>query len=277
MTWTAHIDTDEYMAVHPFMLTQKSKFSAIPKTPSAGSLYLYWKKMFRRHSKLMGSKTCLLMPSLLFGSRELGDQKGIGGGAKVTPLTHSCLWNQTTFETLRWNFHGEFAERPKSFVDVSTIPDNHKIFQEGRAWCPHIPLFRSHATVDCPPNQQYFYNATMSSIENNDIDRSLLLSRPLSVNHYLGSLERYLFRSDARRNENVYRKQAAIGDGFQDNGWVMGWLDNFVEQHGIGKASQVLFHNLVTYNVSEGSQLPNGKRKGLCKLEQTIVSDLNKV
>jgi hypothetical protein len=61
----------------------------------------------------------------------------------------------------------------------------------------------------------------------------------LTINHYVGSLERYQSRQDVRRNSKIYQHKAQVNGG-TDDGWIMGWLESFVEQHGKEKVSQVL-------------------------------------
>ena len=62
---------------------------------------------------------------------------------------------------------------------------------------------------------------------------------PLSVNHYVGSYERYRSRQDVRRNDEVYRRKATVQGGL-DDGWITGWLESFVQEYGMDKASMVL-------------------------------------
>ena len=74
-------------------------------------------------------------------------------------------------------------------------------------------------------------------------------AQPIAVYHYLGSLERYLSRKDARRDESIYERNNekgsyAKGDGNDPNKspgwWIRGWLDNFVAAHNGEMAYAVL-------------------------------------
>jgi hypothetical protein len=77
------------------------------------------------------------------------------------------------------------------------------------------------------------------------------------VYHYLGSLERYLSRTDARRDRTVYDRLNKISNyawGYEnehenhrnDRWWIGGWLDSFVETHGSEKTYTVLGQRYAT-------------------------------
>lgn len=63
----------------------------------------------------------------------------------------------------------------------------------------------------------------------------------LTINHYLGSWESYNHRSDTRdyHTKQIYEESSASAqDGIDDT--ITPWLDGFVEQHGIKRATQLL-------------------------------------
>lgn len=62
---------------------------------------------------------------------------------------------------------------------------------------------------------------------------------PISVNHYVGSLERYQSRADPRRTTEAYWKKARVADG-KDDDWMDTWLESFLAEHGMQKALTVL-------------------------------------
>jgi hypothetical protein len=245
--WTVHIDTDEFLTINPLlrkMMTRQNQRMttisssrritdvAIPRQPTAGSLLILWEQIYEHHRNLIGSKTCGLMPSLLFGSRER---------QYLLPPNTTIPFNKTNFETLRWMYHGEHAPRPKSIVNVALIPYNHKSMTDGRVFDPHIPLFRADKQSDCNRRDIAPFNLTrFEALElQNEKAISTVLSYPLYVNHYLGSLGRFLARNDARRSERIYLEKSRQGDGFQGDRWILSWLSIFVQDHGFKKVSRV--------------------------------------
>ena len=50
---------------------------------------------------------------------------------------------------------------------------------------------------------------------------------PLSVNHFLGSWERYNSRNDTRRRKSAYEAKAFVKVGRDD--WVASWIDGFLD------------------------------------------------
>ena len=74
-------------------------------------------------------------------------------------------------------------------------------------------------------------------------------AQPIAVYHYLGSLERYLSRKDARRDKSIYARSNEKGSYAKGDGndadqspdwWVGGWLDKFVSAHNGEMAYAVL-------------------------------------
>ena len=136
---------------------------------------------------------CISMLRVLFGSQEssLNDQQ-----EQVPPE-----FNGTTFETLRWRHHGLPHNRslhgnPKVIIDVGAIPSRY--FEEEAVFSIHRPIKQY-----CP--------------RNSDLAFSSFRKQPVSVNHYLGSWERYSGRSDNRRSREVYDAKASVNRG-QDDG-----------------------------------------------------------
>ncbi|KAL3925076.1 MAG: hypothetical protein SGILL_000649 [Bacillariaceae sp.] len=241
--WTFHIDVDEFVTVNPLLrkMTDAKSNSissvAVPPSPTSGSLLQFWQQVYEHHQKLIGSPVCGLMPSLSFGSREDG---------KTHDTKIATPFNATNFETVRWRYHGDHAPRPKSLVDVSQIPSDHMIFKEGRVFDPHIPLLRSGWKHQCYRRDIAPFNATQFGALHLQEQKAMdtVLSYPLYVNHYLGSLERFLARKDARRTVSIYREKTKDNDLFKDDdddgGWILSWIAEFVELHGIEKVKSAL-------------------------------------
>jgi hypothetical protein len=255
MTWVVHIDTDEYITVNPLLIEAEKhaipKYKGIlayPKTPSAGSMLEFWLNMYKKIRKSRSvSKACILMPMVQFGSREISPNFTLPfTGKPMSSLPH--IWDRNSFETLRWNRHGGYAKRvggsinPKSMVNVAKISNNHPIFESHKANCPHVPLLKSKfPEEDCKIVS--YKPFSIGEYSTSDISKKVLaelLYQPLIIHHYLGSLERYLSRKDARRSINVYNEKASQFDAFQDDGWIMGWFSDFLAVHGEEKVSRVL-------------------------------------
>jgi hypothetical protein len=96
------------------------------------------------------------------------------------------------------------------------------IFQFGRIVSVHQPLYHPECR-----------KTTLAP----DVNAVRLF--PLTLNHNVGSLERYLLRADKRRDVDIYTKKAHVKGGV-DDGWIQGWLASFVEEHGIEKLTKVL-------------------------------------
>jgi hypothetical protein len=62
---------------------------------------------------------------------------------------------------------------------------------------------------------------------------------PLATNHCIGTLEQYLSRNYTRRDPKIWAKKAQL-NGDMDDGWIRGWPQSFVEEHGLEKVSRVL-------------------------------------
>lgn len=263
-TWTIHIDTDEYMVVNPLLRAtggpaskdgaggnnkNSKKFPQIPKAPTAGSLLLFLEELYAKGSLPL---TCLMMPTLRFGSREeVPRATTLTDGGHVAPAAaasasgrgnnnnhSSSLWRHESLETLRWEYHGNYTTndrngKAKSVVNVATIPDKHPIFRNGAAFSIHEPLV---------PRNGGAKHACKMGVR----DLEPASERPLSINHYLGSLERFLSRGDVRRNAAVYRAKGTGTDTRRDDGWIKDWFGLFVDEHGVEKVLTVMGNHTTT-------------------------------
>jgi hypothetical protein len=277
MDWTAHIDTDEFLVVNPVLRPNPDSFKNnrvghntttniyVPTIPVAGSLHRLLLDVLRWYSAELESTSCFIVPTLLFGSKEddVPLDSDIHPNNNITKRLG--VWDTSRFETLRWRYHGNMADSrptgsyPKAIVNVVRIPYDHPIFRDGLVSSIHRPLRKKDAVdgnpdLGCPvvggnnKNNNNDFFVKQSPIESNakssaDVSqRVVLLSRPLSTNHYLGSLDRYLSRKDARRSVTIYHNKARQVNGpwKDDDGWISQWLSEFVKEHGIDKVSRVL-------------------------------------
>ena len=259
ISWAVHIDTDEYLVPNPWIATylrNETDTSAskhfrlkvlariFPYTPSEGSLWKFFKEFFK-HNKKSNEKTCVMMPRILFGSKE--DPGNMTIATATTTLSedyraNKLTWYHSKFETLRWKYHANFETeaRPKSMINVDQLQETDGIFENKTAGSIHRPLSgrlgSNQNRNGCPAEPKTIYN-----------DRRF--AQPIAVYHYLGSLERYLSRADARRDERVYARNNRKGTYAKGDGndvdkspgwWIGGWLDNFVAGHDREMAYSVL-------------------------------------
>jgi hypothetical protein len=220
--WVAHIDTDEYMVINPRLRARPNATKKVhfPTVPTSGSILQFMNDMFKHYAKRL-SRICFMMPTVLFGSIEDTMMNN------TIPSSSGGGWNRSRFESLRWKYHANWTDigngLQKAIVNVSKLdPTSHAIFKVGRIVSVHQPLYHPECR-----------KMTLKP----DVNAVRLF--PLTLNHYVGSLERYLSRADKRRNVDIYTKKAHVKGGI-DDGWIQGWLASFVEEHGIEKVTKVL-------------------------------------
>lgn len=248
MSWVVHIDTDEYLVPNPWIasyvsnetnndLRKDALQAMLPTEPSEGSLWSLFSDFMGNSASSTG---CVMMPRILFGAKE--DKKNespittISGENDSTNNKTSSMftWNHSNFESLRWQYHADFESkaRPKSMVNIAVLKEDASIFQTKLAVSIHRPLRHT-----CPAEPLRIQNENQ-------------LHEPIAVYHYLGSMERYLARNDARREASIHRRSNKKGsfakgdenfpDKVEARWWIGGWLDSFVRFHGGEKAFMVL-------------------------------------
>ncbi len=215
-TWMIHIDTDEYIVINP-KLREEKVFGAripIPLTAEASIIPRLLNEMIVDSWTTL-NYPCISLPRLLFGSIEDSSSISVPTG-----------YNHSRFESLRWKYHTDFDDsylnkQPKVIMDVSAIPINDKIFAEGRVFSIHRP-----SQMLC---------RTQGQMRFADTDHF-----PFSVNHYLGTFERFDSRDDPRRNRKLYDQKANVTAGKEDDKWILSWLPTFIEQQGNDKVARLL-------------------------------------
>eukprot|EP00980_Cylindrotheca_fusiformis_P016591 scaffold4973_cov135-Cylindrotheca_fusiformis.AAC.9 len=221
--WVALVDSDEYISLNSKAMESKDGKEpavAVPEVPSAGSLLHYLNDFFRVGATSSLSRRCHLMPRILYLPKSHNTKK-------KQQIIDTSIWNTDRFETLRWEVHRDLTETNgygKAILDVAALTEDHGMFKRARISSIHNPL--GERPSGC---------GKLSSTP----DLNKLNRYPLVVNHYFGSLERYLGRTDSRRDESIWRKKVAL-NGTLGDGWILGWLPSFVEDHGLEKVSQVL-------------------------------------
>eukprot|EP00934_Nitzschia_sp_Nitz4_P009245 Nitzschia sp. Nitz4//scaffold225_size51843//9625//12995//NITZ4_006892-RA/size51843-snap-gene-0.8-mRNA-1//-1//CDS//3329542666//9235//frame0 len=222
-TWMFHIDTDEYIVLHP-KLRELATWRNVPidTTMHADSLFDILKETVHNDSERL-SYPCVSFPRLLYGSRE-------DGNSTMRLANFPTSFDGSKFETTRWKYHAEYDVgpaingKPKTMLDLSGVPPRASFLQNG-VYSIHRPGLRM-----CRPDRKVAYSHSGHF--------------PLTINHYIGSWERYSHREDVRRNRQAYEAKALL-PSIRDDNWLDGWVSSFVEKHGLEKAKQLLKENLV--------------------------------
>jgi hypothetical protein len=248
-TWTIHIDTDEYVVVNPMLRRQQEKEQpqqrqrldteqrqhmdiAIPSIAEPNAILTVLQQV-QHDAKLQkqANYPCISMPRLLFGSVEQS-KSAISTTNMTTTIdgttSASNAFNTSLFETLRWKNHAAWTDKdrnaqPKVIVDVSAVDMDDEMFQP-KAFSIHRPSKKLCRTID-------------------QLSFDMVERYPLTVNHYVGTRERYMARKDSRRNDRAYEFKAHVDAGSDD--WIMTWLDGFVQEHGADEAMTLLQDYLV--------------------------------
>ena len=279
---TVLIDTDEFLVPNPWVSSHVYEnapvdetyansaeiISMFPRKPSAGSLLSYYDRFLDQSHRIINSagidqtpssQGCVMAPRMLFGSKEDKDATVTTTGKSSTT---TITWNHTKFESLRWRYHQDFNNGFKTFFEnkpgsypMKAIIDVHKHKLSPKEGFgvnvipmtlpgPHYPSWR----CPMPP-------------ENNFIENSLKYDQPLAIYHYLGSVERFLYRGDSRRDPLIYEAKNNISnyapgdtnrpiDGItyreDDRWWIKGWFDSFLETHGAEAVYSVLGKDFAT-------------------------------
>jgi hypothetical protein len=186
-TWFMHIDTDEYVVINPLLRKRQTEDHFrqlnVPSVLTSGSLLT-----FLQRAKALGTPInypCVSLPRLLFGSVEHSAMNH-----HKTSESGSRTWDRNRFETSRWKFHAPLTTSfknnglPKTMMDWSGIQTKYKKMLRERIFSIHRPstkLCRDQDAVNFEPAELNI----------------------LSINHYLGSWERFSARQDPRRNSMV--------------------------------------------------------------------------
>ena len=183
-TWMTHIDTDEYIVINPNLRKEGLAGNVtVPTKLCSSTIYKFLQDVVALNGVVV-NWPCISLPRLLFGS--IIDKEE---GRRRRSVMMS-MFNLSKFETYSWKYHTSFNNdklnrSPKVILDVSGFPKRNtsqyairKVFSIHR---PSIELCRKQGQMD-------FYNGR---------------KYPISVNHYVGTYERYLSRQDPRRNINV--------------------------------------------------------------------------
>jgi hypothetical protein len=207
-TWMVHVDTDEYIVMH-HQVRKQDHWRKLELEPAIGpsSILKFLKTASSNYFKAM-AYPCVSMPRLLFGSKEDGD---LSSSVAVPFPFHA-----TKFETLRWKYHSDYDAlelngKPKVILDLSGLPGGaHFLNPSKGVFSIHRPgLFMCRGYKDVLFNVSHKF--------------------PITVNHYIGSWERYSSRKDARRNWEVsivYCFLLCRLNGFCHGRYILDWRNH---------------------------------------------------
>lgn len=232
-TWVIHIDTDEYVVVNPLLRRNMNRYKnrragrksiARLQTPSLknpSAIFDFFVKgvMVDGMLKTKSNYPCVSLPRLLFGSTETSI-----ASTKTQKVIQTDKFVLKRFESLRWKYHTVFNDtarnaQPKVIVDVSNVHPKDEMFQP-KAFSIHRPSKRLCRRLD-------------------QMNLTQFQRFPLSVNHYIGSWERYFARNDTRRSQRTYDFKAHVQNGTDDD-WISEWLDGFIDFVGEERSMQLL-------------------------------------
>mmetsp|Transcript_20667 Transcript_20667/g.48788 ORF Transcript_20667/g.48788 Transcript_20667/m.48788 type:complete len:572 (+) Transcript_20667:122-1837(+) len=281
--WAVHIDTDEYLVPNPWASAHVYENATLPdglrfppdllreifpRTPSEGSMLTYLNRYLDASPEIT-KRGCVMAPRVLFGDKEDGDVKANAATATSlttvaeTPTT-TTVWRHAEFGTLRYKYHNDHSSHGwkrtgmpmKGMIDVRLHQLNGNEGFRPEKIPFSLPGIHMPSTLCKPmPNTNFIANDSMHK-------------QPMAVYHYLGSLERYMFRpGDKRRNPRKYHKNNANAnfwgdtnnpdppppDDVGDRWWIKGWFDDFVATHGADAAYEVFgprFASRTTNNAS---------------------------
>jgi len=209
--WLMHIDTDEYLVPSKQLREAADKHVNVPSLKEEGSMMTLLQDAVKSSPKMI-HYPCIAMLRVLFGSKE--DESTPRD--EVPFLTNS-------FETLRWHFHVDEDNaaangNPKVIMDVSVVPED--LFPDHVVFSIHRPI-----TEICPRNK--------------DLVFTRIRRQPISVNHYLGSWERYSRKADKRRTREQYDAKASHQRDKTDT-VATEWLSGFVDSVGLPASRTLL-------------------------------------
>jgi hypothetical protein len=217
-TWTALIDSDEYLLMNANVKLEKNRivphrnhktiFSTLNTAAKARSNNHTECENLGPLGQSIEASPCLLLPRLTFGTTP----------SSTDQISHHVPQGfvGTYFTTLQWRWHGgldnfKVNRHPKGIIDVSRV---------------QVPLIPEMTVEIHSPVRQYCNNLHTTNSKSSFV-----------VHHYIGSWEQWGFRKDPRRTKHLY-DQKTYNQGEEDH--IRPWLHGFVNQVGLEMASLLL-------------------------------------
>mmetsp|Transcript_24241 Transcript_24241/g.56886 ORF Transcript_24241/g.56886 Transcript_24241/m.56886 type:complete len:277 (-) Transcript_24241:58-888(-) len=215
--WTVLIDSDEFLHVN-YPTVEKIPHSglAAPPMDQRGSLLSLLNAELQRPGNNLTSP-CVQIPRVRFG----GMESDIRETQKRVPKPFQRP-DKFEFMTMKWRKHAhpdDYGNNriSKVLIDLSRVP-----------WNDLKPVDSIHRPIRSMCGQRKLHIRKSQQV--------------VVINHYLGSLEQYLFRDDSRqgneRSLQQYNKAKRVQSETDDD--VRPWLEGFVENEGVATASRLL-------------------------------------
>ncbi|VEU40856.1 unnamed protein product [Pseudo-nitzschia multistriata] len=278
--WMATLDTDEYLAINPWMLLEsgadasgalpadRETVDSVMKLEPASVLRWWVGKQNELQTKesLPSSQhanrnhpVCRQIPRLLFGSVEAANLTVAADkvepdttygffpkdGTKEFRFASGLPRSKSPMETLRWKYHAAPDDnrnfQPKVVLDVHSIPDT-----DQDIWGNHVFTVHRPSRALCAPETPNNWNGTLLEAPK---ERSgpapknveVVDPSPVVAYHYIGSPQRYFERrNDLRRSRKRYLERSNITHGHRNDQWIDRWLPGFVEAVGVDTAAKLL-------------------------------------
>mmetsp|Transcript_28107 Transcript_28107/g.68348 ORF Transcript_28107/g.68348 Transcript_28107/m.68348 type:complete len:519 (-) Transcript_28107:234-1790(-) len=270
-TWTAFIDTDEYILinknamsgyrVYPFeesnsevskTMTVLDGIQRMTSSPATTIQQQQQQDVDGKEEKTLPTKSqvyqqtspCLAMARVAFGVKESEANQIQNGvptfwGLRFLPT----IFSPTNFQTMRWRYHsGRGAKKTnkisKSLLDVSQIESD--LFVPHEQVMVHLPSKKYCHTGGAPSHLAK--TSTSKDGGGGGLEQHLWVLNahsPLVVHHYSGTWEQWSHRKDTRGKRTWENYQKMAYDAATDD-TVRPWLQQFVDQVGSWTARQLL-------------------------------------
>jgi len=223
ITWTAIIDTDEFMVPNPWVSAHiyenapvvNSTFvnttglaSIFPKRPKSNSLLSFFHRYLDQNQRqldtkgipdALNSRGCVMMPRIAFGGKEDSIQQTFDATTSVESQNNNVnvrsrtttIWNHKRFETLRWKYHQDLTthKRFPASMGMKGIldTDRHDLTKNEGFGPEHIPsIFPNihRPSSCCQTNVGHPSQWNIGHINKHE--------QPIAIYHYMGSNEPFL-------------------------------------------------------------------------------------
>jgi hypothetical protein len=213
-TWTAFIDTDEYMLLN-VNAQSKYKISSSDKMTILEGIH-HAEKENEYLANEFASSPCVAMPRLAFGVKESTPteiQKNVPYG-----------FDETNFQTLRWRWHAGRGQKKvnkisKSILDVSRVDS--ELFVATDQVMVHLPS-KTHCHGG---REEHLWVLNSYS--------------PIIVHHYAAEWKIWSHRKDTRNKRTRENYEKLMYDQQSDDK-IRPWLEEFVHSVGTWKAMSLL-------------------------------------
>jgi hypothetical protein len=217
-TWTAFIDTDEYMLINanavekykiPSSISSSSQVTILEGIHAAGRENEFLANEFE-------TSPCVAMPRLAFGVKESTPEQVQNG----VPYGFDGI----SFQTLRWRWHAGRGQKKvnkisKSILDVSRVDSD--LFVATEQVMVHLPS-KTHCHGG---REEHLWVLNSWS--------------PIIVHHYAAGWEVWSHRKDTRNKRTRENYEKLMYDQQSDDN-IRPWLEDFVQSVGTWQAMALL-------------------------------------